>query len=96
MTTLHTGLANTVSLFMLIMGVWALFYYIRNQALDGSFFGIVAVGEILIFVQATFGLLLLLSGEIIFADWLAENTTVSQMKYIIKIFDIRSFQIDVI
>jgi len=40
------------------------------------------------FFQVIFAFLLLLSGEIIFAEWLAENTTVSQMKYIIKIFDI--------
>ncbi|RKZ85804.1 MAG: hypothetical protein DRR19_15860 [Candidatus Parabeggiatoa sp. nov. 1] len=30
----------------------------------------------------------LLSGEILFADWLAENTSTHQMKYIIKVFDI--------
>ncbi|MDM8559775.1 ABC transporter substrate-binding protein [Candidatus Parabeggiatoa sp. HSG14] len=38
--------------------------------------------------QVIFAFLLLLSGEIIFAEWLAENFTTQQMKYIIKIFDI--------
>ncbi|OQY56867.1 MAG: hypothetical protein DRR08_05695 [Candidatus Parabeggiatoa sp. nov. 2] len=38
--------------------------------------------------QIIFASLLLLSGEILFADWLSENTTTSQMKSIIKIFDI--------
>ena len=62
MITIHSGLANTASLFMLILGLWSLYYYIRNQLLDGSFFGIVAVGEILLIVQALLGLTLVLSG----------------------------------
>jgi potassium-dependent mechanosensitive channel len=40
------------------------------------------------FFQVIFAILLLLSAEIRFAQWLNENTTVFQMKYIIKIFDI--------
>ena len=44
------------------MGLWALALYIRNRPLDGNFFGIVAVGEILLFVQASLGGLLMLSG----------------------------------
>jgi branched-chain amino acid transport system substrate-binding protein len=38
--------------------------------------------------QVIFAFLLLLSGEIIFADWLAKKTTATQMKSIIRIFDI--------
>ncbi len=40
------------------------------------------------FFQVIFAFLLLLSGEIIFADWLAHNTNTYQMKHIIRIFDI--------
>jgi len=62
MRTLHLGLANTTTLFMFIMGIWALVHYIRNRPLDGNFFGIVAVGELLLIFQASLGLLLVLSG----------------------------------
>ena len=62
MNLIHRGLANTVTLFMLIMGLWALVHYFRNRALDGNFWGIVAIGEILIFVQVALGTLLLLQG----------------------------------
>ena len=40
------------------------------------------------FFQVIFAFLWLLSGEIIFAEWLAENTGLQQMKSIIQIFDI--------
>ena len=62
MNFIHRGLANTVVLFMLIMGLWALVHYVRNRPLDGNFFGIVAVGEILLLVQAALGLVLVLRG----------------------------------
>ena len=52
---IHRGLANTVILFMFIMGIWALVLYIRNRPLDGNFWGIVAVGEILLIVQISMG-----------------------------------------
>ena len=52
---LHTRLAQTTWLFMLIMGLWALAYYVRNRALDGSFLGIVVVGEILLIMQGAVG-----------------------------------------
>ena len=60
---IHRGLSNTIWLFMLIMGLWALAHYLRNRPLDGNFFGIVAVGEILLLVQSVLGgLILLFSG----------------------------------
>jgi potassium efflux system protein len=40
------------------------------------------------FFQVIFAFLWLLSGEIIFADWLVENTNYYEMKYIVRIFDI--------
>jgi branched-chain amino acid transport system substrate-binding protein len=39
-------------------------------------------------LQVVFAFLCLLSGEILFAEWLAENTDAYQMKYIVKVFDI--------
>jgi len=40
------------------------------------------------FFQVIFAFLFLLSGEVIFAEWLTEKTSVYRMKYIIRIFDI--------
>ncbi|MCK5523978.1 MAG: ABC transporter substrate-binding protein [Thiomargarita sp.] len=40
------------------------------------------------FFQVIFAFLFLLSGEVIFADWLTGKTSVYRMKYIISIFDI--------
>lgn len=62
MNNIHATLANTTILFMGIMGLWALVLYIRNRPLDGNFFGIVAVGELLLVFQAVLGLLLVLQG----------------------------------
>ncbi len=59
---LHNRLAQTTWLFMLIMGLWALGHYIRNQPLGGQFLGIVAVGEILLIVQALLGFSMILFG----------------------------------
>ncbi|MEM7034850.1 MAG: hypothetical protein AAF629_35240 [Chloroflexota bacterium] len=63
MVTIHSGLANTTSLFMFVMGVYALYYYARNRLLDGRFFGIVAIGELLLIFQSGLGLLLIFNGR---------------------------------
>jgi len=62
MNFIHRGLANTTILFMFLMGIWALIYYFRGRNLDGNFFGIVAVGELLLVVQSTLGAILMFSG----------------------------------
>jgi len=46
------------------------------------------LSKLIWFFQVIFAFLWLLSGEIIFADWLAERTDMYQLEYIIKIFDI--------
>ena len=59
---IHRRLADSATLFMLIMGLWSLVLYIRNRPLDGNFFGIVAVGELLLVAQATLGTALIIGG----------------------------------
>jgi len=57
---IHGRLAQTIWMFMLIVGLWAGFYYLRAKPLDGQFFGIIAVGEILMASQAVLGLTMLI------------------------------------
>ena len=59
---IHTRLATTASLFIGIQALWALFVRLRSQALNGSWLGAAAVGELLILAQALIGLYLYASG----------------------------------
>lgn len=61
--TVHARFANTVWLFLLILGLWSLWRAIRGQGVSGNFLGALAVGEIMIVVQAALGVLLWLSGH---------------------------------
>lgn len=59
---IHDGVANTMVLFSLIAAIWGLALYFRGRSIDGNFWGILAVGEILILAQATVGVILWLRG----------------------------------
>jgi nitric oxide reductase large subunit len=49
-------------LFMLAMGIWGLFGYVRGQAVSGSYAGSLVIAEALIVVQVLAGILLLATG----------------------------------
>lgn len=59
---LHDGLANTATIFILIIGVWALVLRIRSRPLDAAWYGAAVIGELVIVVQAVIGLLMYLQG----------------------------------
>jgi heme A synthase len=59
---LHTGIANTVLLYNTIVGLWALIKFLRNERIDGSFWGAVALGPILGIIQLILGLWLISLG----------------------------------
>lgn len=61
MTTIHGMLANSVLLFCFIAGLWGITSYFRKRGIDGNYWGILAVGEILIIAQGVVGVLLWLS-----------------------------------
>ncbi len=61
--TLHARLANTVWLFLLILGLWSLLRAIRRDGVSGNFLGALAIAEVLIVVQVILGSLLWLSGR---------------------------------
>jgi hypothetical protein len=59
----HDRLAVTVMLFMAALGVWGLFAYVRGQTLSGSYAGALIIGEVLVSVQVTAGVLLVVMND---------------------------------
>lgn len=53
-TIIHNNLAQTSSLFVAALGIWAIFLRIRTQPLSGNWFGAAVIGELLLLAQ--FGL----------------------------------------
>lgn len=62
LTLIHDRLATTMILFSLVAGLWGLVRYLRRQGIDGSYWGILATGELLFLAQALIGLTLWLQG----------------------------------
>ena len=62
LTDIHHNLATSVLLFMLIAGVWGIISYARGRSMSGNYWGILAVGELLILAQGLLGAVLWISG----------------------------------
>jgi hypothetical protein len=61
--SLHDRLANTVWLYLLVLGLWSLLRAVRGEGLSGNFLGALAIGQVLIYVQAILGGILFLGGQ---------------------------------
>lgn len=61
-TVLHQGIANMTWMFFLIIGLWGLYRGIRGMAIDGSYLGAAAIGQILFFAQGLLGGILWANG----------------------------------
>lgn len=59
---MHDRLATTVLLFMAAVGFWGLFSFSRGESLSGSLAGTLAIGQVLIVIQAALGGILYLDG----------------------------------
>ena len=59
----HSRFANTVWLYLLILGLWSLWRAIRGQDVSGNFLGALVIGQVLIVVQAVLGGLLYIDGR---------------------------------
>jgi hypothetical protein len=55
LTEIHSRLANTLLLYIIAMAVWGLWRFLRRQGVDGSYWGALAIAEILIVVQGLMG-----------------------------------------
>lgn len=60
---IHDRFANTVWLFLLILGLWSLWRAIRGEGVSGNFLGALVIGQVMILIQAALGGLLYLSGH---------------------------------
>ncbi len=58
---IHGFLSITISLYTLAIALWLLWKYLRDQPLDGNFWGAIWTGEILMGVQALMGIILLIT-----------------------------------
>jgi hypothetical protein len=59
---LHDRLASTALMYMLIVSLWAFWRFFRKKGIDSTFWGMVAIAEILLILQAGLGIYLWLSG----------------------------------
>lgn len=60
---LHERLASTAILFFLAAGLWGLVTHFRRRSVGPEYWGILAIGELLILVQGVLGALLWLGGD---------------------------------
>ena len=59
---MHDRMATTVMLFMFAVGFWGLFSFARGEVLSGSIQGALAIGQILVMIQAGLGVVLYADG----------------------------------
>ena len=60
---IHGRLANTALVYFLILALWGLWRALRKQGIDSSYWGALAIGEILIIIQGGLGAILFLGGD---------------------------------
>ena len=60
---IHGRLADTSSLFIAAIGIWALYSRIRSQPLSSGWFGAAVIAEILLIVQVALGVILFLGAS---------------------------------
>jgi hypothetical protein len=63
LTVIHARLASSMILFAGAIAVWGLITFLRGKKVDGNFWGILAIGELLFLVQMIIGIILLVNGE---------------------------------
>jgi hypothetical protein len=59
---IHARLGNASLLYVLFIGLWGLFRYFRKQGVSSSYFGVLAIAEILIIVHGLLGAVLYFGG----------------------------------
>jgi hypothetical protein len=59
---IHARLANTALFYSLAMAIWGLFRFFRRQGVDSSFWGGLAIAEIVYLAQGLLGAYMFLSG----------------------------------
>lgn len=62
MTVIHARLATSMLLFLSVAGLWGLASYLLRRGVSPSYWGILAIGELLILAQVIVGVALWLDG----------------------------------
>jgi hypothetical protein len=62
-TQIHASLAQSATIFMAVLSVWAVLYAFQNKELDSNWFGAAVIGELLIVAQFVLGFYIYLSGD---------------------------------
>ena len=62
LSEIHNRLADTALLFMLAVSLWAFYRFFRRQGVDSSFWGALAIAEILLVAQLLIGIYLWTQG----------------------------------
>jgi hypothetical protein len=52
---IHARLGNTALYYIIAMALWGLWRYFRKQGMDGSYWGALVIGEVLIILQGALG-----------------------------------------
>lgn len=55
---IHTRLADSATIFIAVLGFWALFLRLRSRPLDGNWVGAAIIGEMLLVAQTLLGVYL--------------------------------------
>lgn len=58
----HIRLATAMLIFLSVAGLWGLVSYVLRRGIGGSYWGILAVGEVLILAQVVVGTILWIEG----------------------------------
>lgn len=62
LTQIHGALANTATMFLAVLGIWALLLRFRSQPLSSGWSGAAVIGEILLIAQFALGWVLFFQG----------------------------------
>ena len=62
LTEVHARLATSMLIFLSVAGVWGLAVFFLRRTITGGYWGILAIGEILILAQMVLGIILWIEG----------------------------------
>jgi hypothetical protein len=60
---IHARLATSLLVFAALAGIWGLIGALRRRRVDSSYWGILAIGQLLFMVQAALGVILWIAGD---------------------------------
>ena len=60
---IHARLANTALLYFLIVSLWGFLSFFRRRGIDGAYWGMLVIAELLVIVQAGLGIYLWIVGR---------------------------------